>query len=119
MGGVEREDAAVAVALAEERDKTHELDQELVVAEPRAPLRQPVDDVAEIRLGDRVVRIRVIRLEPLDEPLQISRELRLRSLAPLRPAAAAEESREDEHGREGLPHARSDAAVREMLVTLK
>jgi hypothetical protein len=63
VAAVQREDPAVTLALAEERDETHGLDQQPVAREARGPGGEVVGRPVERLAGGRVVGL---RMEPLD-----------------------------------------------------
>jgi hypothetical protein len=68
---VEREDAAVAVALAEQGGEAHELDELLVRAQVVESALEPARRSPELLLGYGVPRVRVNDLDALNEQPQV------------------------------------------------
>jgi hypothetical protein len=67
VGRVEREDARVAVPLAEERREAHQLDEQLVGGEPRCSGGQGVRRGLEGRFGREVERVGMDLADPLHQ----------------------------------------------------
>lgn len=70
---VEGVDAAVPVALAEERRQSHELDEAPVVVQVAEPLGERLRFVPEVLLGDRVPGVGMVRLDAFEEDVEIVR----------------------------------------------
>jgi hypothetical protein len=75
---VEREDAAVPVPLAEEREQAHELDEPLVRLERRVAGRELVGCSPEVRLGHFVPGVWMHSLERFEENPDVACPLRRR-----------------------------------------
>lgn len=69
---IEREDAAVPVALPRQRGEPHQLDEELVALERIRPLRELVSRLAELALADVVEEVRMRGLEMRDERAHVA-----------------------------------------------
>jgi hypothetical protein len=111
--GVEREDAGVAVPLAEEGREAHEFREPLVLLEVVGSSGEAVRRGTELGLGDGMPRIWVDGLEPFGEPLDVANDLRLRIDRHVGTAAGRERRRR--YQRRHDPHAGFDAAARRTL----
>ena len=85
MPGVEREQPCVPVPRAEQRDDTQQLDEQLAPRERRRTSRQVVRRRLELLAGDGAERVRVIRLDRLDDEANVTRGIGGRGWSGVRP----------------------------------